>query len=107
MEKRFLKPEEAAYYLSISPVTFRRLVTMGVLPKPVLIDSSRSKLPRYDRVALDDALLSGARSAMPAVDADDATDRAIREAKEGRQASGANARRRNREGLRIQHAKVS
>jgi len=100
MEKRFLKPEEAAYYLSISPVTFRRLVATGVLPKPVLIDASRGGLPRYDRAALDDALLSGARSAMPAVDADDATDRAIKEARE-RQASGANARRRNREGLRV------
>lgn len=36
MEKRFLKPDEAAYYLSISPVTLRRLVEGGVLPKPVM-----------------------------------------------------------------------
>ena len=62
-DPRWLTADDAASYLRISVEGFRRKVREGVIPKPsrALGDAS----PRWDRLALDEAMAGGVASTDP------------------------------------------
>lgn len=103
IEPRFLTAADAARYLSVSVMQFRRLVDAGTLPDPVRLRTPKAdktgeemktgeRFVRWDRLALDAAVLGRDR---------EVRQRSIDDAIEDIAPRSANAKGRNGKDLRV------
>ena len=90
LHPRWLSPEQAAAHLCVRPAALRRLLDAGRIPAPSLHLGPR--MPRYDRHALDSAMLAGLGLAPDSMDADLAFNALAETLRSGRQ-GGAKAPR--------------
>lgn len=55
-DRRLLTIQQACDYLSVSEVTFRRMVGRGDMPKPIMLTP---RTPRWDKEAIDKIITGG------------------------------------------------
>ena len=65
---RWLTPDQAAKYLQVSRATLINLVRSGAIPKPRALSS---RILRYDRDAIDEALGAKPKDKLPGLTLDD------------------------------------